>query len=122
MERHGRKVRWQADGYTRFCLGAMVVLMTVLIVGLWAERVPVAGPAGAAERYQPRSALDIENLVQVQDRTIDKLEEIRKLLASGDVKVQVVGGETKESGGEKHVQPTSEANDVGGIQQGVHAN
>jgi hypothetical protein len=122
MEQHGRRVRWQADNYMRFCLGAIVVLMTVLIVGLWAERVPVAGPAGAAERYQPRSSLDIEAQLQAQERTVEKLEEIRKLLESGDAKVQVVGGESKEGGGENHVQPTSDANETGGIQQGIHAN
>jgi hypothetical protein len=128
---HGRErpIRLRVDAYTQFCLTALVVLMSVLIVGLWAEGVPSAAPAGAVgpsdrpvERYQPRSAIDISELVAVQERTIAKLDEIKKLLESGQVKVQVVGGLGKESGGDKYVQPTSTGTDAGVVVPGVHAN
>ncbi len=125
-----RYIRLRLDGYTRFCLTALVVLMSVMIIGLWAEGVPApvrAGAAGPADpsavRYQPRSALDISELVGVQEKTNAKLDEIKKLLESGQAKVQVVGGIVKDAGGDKHVQPTSTDTDAaGGIRPGVHAN
>lgn len=130
MRDRERHIRLRVDAYTQFCLTALVVLMSVMIVGLWAEGVPVPSRAGAAgpadapvERYQPRSALDISQLVAVQERTNTKLDEIKKLLESGQAKVQVVEGVVKkDSGGEKDVQPTSTGSDTGVVRPGVHAN
>ncbi|MCJ7543838.1 MAG: hypothetical protein MUP47_04610 [Phycisphaerae bacterium] len=129
MRDRERQIRLRVDAYTRFCLTALVVLMSVMIVGLWAEGVPSAAPAGAAgpsdrpvERYQPRSALDISELVAVEERTNAKLDEIKKLLESGQAKVQVVEGPAKDSGGDKNVQPTTTGSDTGVVRPGVHAN
>ena len=89
------------DGYTRFCLGAIVVLLTVLIIGLWADGVPLARNAAAAEpmRYQPRSALEITDMVRTQEQTNEKLDQIIRLLESGTAKGQVVQAAEAESGG-----------------------
>jgi hypothetical protein len=122
-------IRLRVDGYTRFCLTALVVLMSVMIVGLWAEGIPSAARLGAAapgdpsaERYKPGSAIDISALVAVQERAIAKLDEIKKMLESGEAKVQVVGGVVKDSGGDKNVQPTSTGSDTGVVRPGVHVN
>jgi hypothetical protein len=102
MKSNKRRVALTVDGYTRFCLTAIVVLMTVMVIGLWAEGVPSVGKAGAAapapvERYQPRSAVEIGQMVDLQKQTNDKLDEIKKLLESGNVKVQVVEGSANSS-------------------------
>ena len=33
------------DGYTRFCLTAIMVLLTLLVVGLWSDGPALTGPA-----------------------------------------------------------------------------
>jgi len=123
MQHAGKTLRLKVDAYTRFCLTAIVVLMTVMILGLWAERTPTADRAAAAERYQPKSTTEIGELVRVQERTIDKLEEIRKLLESGDVKVQVTEAPGKDVGGGSNVQPSPSAGeDTSIVPSGVHVN
>jgi hypothetical protein len=129
MKRAKRTVRWQVDGYTRFCLTAIVVLMTVMVVGLWAERVPLAGQVVAAgsankpvDRYQPTSVLELGDLIRAQEQTNGKLEELKKLLESGDVKVQVVGEPSKDTGVEGNAQPTSDDSNAGNTPQGIYPN
>ena len=110
MKRTQHRIRIKVDGYTRFCLTAIMVLLTVMVVGLWADGMPSAREAGAQGtlppqqqqmRYQPRSTIDIGEMVGLQTQTNDKLEEIRKLLESGNVKVQVVesAAPAKQTGG-----------------------
>ena len=89
------------DRYTRFCLTAIVVLLTVLIVGFWADGVPMARNAGAAEpmRYQPQSAIDISEMTRLQGQTNEKLDKIARLLESGTAKVQMVAAADAGGGG-----------------------
>jgi hypothetical protein len=89
------------DGYTRFCLTAIVVLLTMLIVGFWADGVPMARDAGAAEpmRYQPQSAIDTSEMTKVQGQTNEKLDKLIQLLESGTAKVQIVQAAEAGSGG-----------------------
>jgi len=82
----------RVDSYTRFCLTVIAILMTVLIIGLWAEMPNPASEAGAQERYQPRSTLDISELLAVQRETNAKLERLIGLFQNGTAKVQVVSG------------------------------
>ncbi len=107
MDNRVRNIHLWVDGYTRFCLTAIVVLMTIMIVGLWAERSPTGDMANAAERYQRQSVLGLSDMVRVQERTIAKLDEIQKLLESGNVKVQVVEQPTTSDGGVTNVKPIS---------------
>jgi len=98
------------DRYTRFCLTAIAVLLTVLIVGLWADGVPPLRGAGAAEptRYQPQSTIEIGDMVRTQERTNEKLDQIIKLLEGGSVKVQVVQAAEAPSGGKPSETTPSE--------------
>jgi len=82
----------RVDNYTRFCLTAIAILMTVLIIGLWAEMPGPASRAGAQERYQPRSTMDITELLAVQRETNAKLQRLIGLFQNGKAKVQVVSG------------------------------
>ena len=87
----------RVDWYTRTCLTVIAVLLTVLIVGLWADYTPSADQAGAALRREGPAKPFVDNstqaeIVQVtraQDRTTAKIGELITLLQSGQVKVQV---------------------------------
>jgi hypothetical protein len=93
-----QSLRVRVDGYTQVCLTAIAVLLTVLVLGLWADAGRLSGQAMAQEqvsrenRYTPRSVLQLDDLVAQQQQTNQKLEQILVLLESGKVKVQVVGG------------------------------
>ncbi len=82
----------RVDSYTRFCLTVIAILMTVLIIGLWAEVPGPVSQAGAQERYQPRSTIDITELLAVQRETNVKLGRLIGLFKNGKAKVQVVSG------------------------------
>lgn len=93
------------DRYTRFCLTAIAILLTVLIVGLWAAapvgpNPTIAAPAGTANA----SAEGIGNpsaqrmaIRRAIDTTNQKLGEIVKLLESGKIKVTVVQQEAENA-------------------------
>ena len=93
----------RVDGYTRVCLTVIAVLLTVLIVGLWAQGVPAVRDAGAATTPPPPPA-GIPDAGGQRDRTIKELERItaqlerlNSLFESGKAKV-LVSGEGKEAG------------------------
>ena len=91
------------DGYTRLCLTVIAGLLTVLIIGLWAQKTP-AGPDAlaqmpsvidpAAQRYSVTKAVEQSNA---------KLDELIKLLRSGEAKVQVI--EEPKAGRPENVRP-----------------
>lgn len=87
------RIHVRLDTYTRVCLGAITVLLTVLIVGLWAQ-MPLAGTAGAADTTFAPSLTSYK----AQEITNAKLDELIALLKDGSVKVQVVG-EARDAGG-----------------------
>ena len=102
------------DGYTRFCLSAIVVLLTVLIVGLWAN-----GPASdvsdasAAAKSSARSGRSTLNLIDARaqrvgtlkaaQKTNKQLDKIITLLKSGEIRVSIAG-EGKEKEGLKNAR------------------
>ncbi len=89
----------RVDWYTRFCLTAIAVLLTVMILGLWAQAVPGASAAraGDAATFLDNSrSQQLAAMVKAQEQTVDKLDEIVKLLKSGEVKVQVAQEEKAE--------------------------
>lgn len=100
MVRHNRKVQVRVDTYTRVCLTAIAVLLTVLIAGLWAEGVPTGDLASArppAGRGAKKPLWDTvgqrEALVKEMQQVNRKLEELKTVLKSGDAKFTVVGGD-----------------------------
>jgi len=106
MDRDIRQIRAKVDGYTRVCLTAIAVLLTVLVVGLWAEGVPSADHARAADpKVFGDSAAQREEMTKLQKETVDKLDELITLLKSGEAKVQVIQG-GKAAPGVENVAPS----------------
>jgi hypothetical protein len=83
-----RNIRVRVDGYTRFCLTAIAVLLTVLVVGLWANFTPAPPAARAGEVFVDPVTQRIEMLSAAKE-TNNKLDDLLKLLKSGDAKFQV---------------------------------
>lgn len=98
----------QLDGYSKACLGVIAVLLTVLIVGLWAD-LPGTGRAIAADPPAKEgfgdSASQRNALLEAQGKTNDKLDELIRLLKSGDAKVQLTESGAKPSGGDDAPKP-----------------
>ncbi|MDY7009238.1 MAG: hypothetical protein SVV80_00595 [Planctomycetota bacterium] len=85
------------DGYTRFCLSAIVVLLAILIVGLWAEGpispIPDAAGAGVAKTppdVLPNAGAQRLAMIKAIGATNDKLDKIIDLLKSGEIRVGLV--------------------------------
>ncbi len=79
------------DGYTRVCLTAITVLLTLLVIGLWAGPLPGSSPAGAADAkgiYGP--TVQRTKQLQAAQETNQKLDRLMTLLTSGQVKVVIV--------------------------------
>ena len=96
----------RVDAYTRACLTVIAVLLTVLIVGLWAEGVPAArhasaAPAPAGAQPAPMGIPDAggqrDKLVKEMERATAKLDRLVSLFETGKAKVQV-SAEGKEAG------------------------
>ena len=98
------------DGYTRFCLSAIVVLLAVLIVGLWAEGPisPIPDAVGASAAKTPPNVLPNAGaqrlaMIKAIGATNDKLDKIIVLLKSGEIRVGLVEeGEEKKVSGNVH--------------------
>ena len=97
------------DWYTRACLTVIAVLLTVLVVGLWAETPSMradaqtkyadADAAKAIQQGRWGTSSAEGKLAASQVETNQRLEELVKLFSSGQAKVQIVGG-SSESGGD----------------------
>lgn len=106
MERPERNVRIQVDGYTRVCLTAIAVLLTLTVIGLWSDRGPSVGQAGAgvvsaksinrdtsADAVEPKPNIQVSSTAGLRDemeKVGARMQELQALLRSGEVKVQVV--------------------------------
>ena len=95
-ERETLKVR--VDGYTRVCLTAIAVLLTVLIVGLWADYTPQASQAQGKPFLDNSTTAELKEVARAQDRTTAKITELITLLRSGQVTVKVAD-DGKTAGG-----------------------
>ena len=104
MQNDRQKVQVRVDRYTRTCLTAIAILLTVLIAGLWAERARVADQADAGEVLFDSGA-QREDMVIVQRKTNAKLDELIKVLRSGEVKVQLIEPTGPGSGAKNNALP-----------------
>lgn len=105
MQRTKRNVRIVVDGYTRVCLTAIAVLLTVAILGLWSDGMHFAATARANgdENKMPFGDApgDRKAMIDAQEKIVAKLDELIKVLKSGDVKVQTMSADDapKSTGG-----------------------
>ena len=90
------------DDYTRLCLTAITVLLTVLIIALWADHAPAPESASAAKKglfidTSPQSQL--VSLRKAQEKTSAKIDELIRLFRRGEAKVRIVeSGKVKGKG------------------------
>jgi len=107
MKRSTHGVRVRVDGYTKLCLTAITALLTILIVGLWAERVPGTPAAqgkgkdlmGDAGGQRAAMIKELQNISQGLQKSNGTLEEMLAVLKSGRLKVQAISAEGKVPGG-----------------------
>ncbi len=87
------KTEIRVDTYTRVCLTVIAVLLSVLIVGLWAETVPGQSRVYAQGDKQTGPFLDASaqrrSALEAQEKTNRHLEELVTLFTTGQAKVQV---------------------------------
>jgi len=93
----------RVDGYTRFCLTVLAVLLTLLIIGLWAN--DGVFPAGSALAAPARDGVKVLTDAKVQraamisalEQTNRRLERILGILESGKLQVVVVERKGKKA-------------------------
>ena len=93
----------KVDNYTRICLTAIAVLLTVVAIGLWAEAPSTGGRLDAAERFLDTSAQRVQ-MIDQQKLTNRKLDRLIELLTSGKVKVMVTNPTPPVAGAEVNVE------------------
>jgi len=96
-QQKGMQVR--VDAYTRVCLTVIAALLTVMIVGLWAEQAPLAGEVRAKDGI-PNAGAQRQVMIKALQANTAKLEELVGLFESGKAKVQVA--EAKEKAEKDH--------------------
>lgn len=103
--------RVRVDGYTRVMLTAIAVLLTLMVVGLWADGGPRARPAEAAKPFA-NTAEQREAITNSLGQTNAKLDELIALMRSGDAKVRIVGT-AKAAKGSEDADETDESDEPG---------
>ena len=108
-----RGVTISIDGYTRFCLTAITVLLTVMVIGLWAnDPASTVSDAAAAARKPvvlpsdqtilPNAGSQRLAILRATRATNEKLDKIVDLLKSGEIRVVLV--ESKPGKATNHVK------------------
>ncbi|MDP7162799.1 MAG: hypothetical protein QF577_06865 [Phycisphaerae bacterium] len=101
MDVGNKDVRLRVDGYTRVCLTAIAVLLTLLVIGLWAD-MPVGHDRRAAGAEAFLDAITQRKMIlEVQKTTNTKLEELIRLFRDGKAKVQLAEAPAKGAGSRK---------------------
>jgi len=91
MGKTRRKGEIQVDVYTRGCLTVIAVLLSVLIVALWAQPLPFSGQAIAAQSAGiPDAGRQRQIIIEELKKNTSRLDDLIRLLESGKAKVQVV--------------------------------
>ena len=109
--RDKRQANVRTDLYTRTCLTAITVLLTLLVVGLFSDTIDPVGRAEAGPtKYTPTGQKAIsggrwgtssaaEKTAAQQTQTNAKLDQLISLLKTGNAKVRIVGSEGVGQGG-----------------------
>jgi hypothetical protein len=97
MGKTRKTVEIRVDVYTRSCLTVIAVLLTVLIVALWAQPLTPAGTdmAAAASPSAPGGGVpdagrQRDMMIKELENQTSKLEALTRLFETGKAKVQVV--------------------------------
>ena len=96
MQPERRHTEVRADGYSRFCLTAIALLLAAAVAALWSDRPAVLPQAGAAEVLPDPGAQRKEQTAVLREIST-KLDKLLALLSSGNLKVQLA--EPKAQGG-----------------------
>lgn len=109
MKSDEKTIHVKVDTYTRACLTVLAVLLTVVVLGLWATHTPAPDSAMAAEPQIYGPTKQRANIIEQQKATNQKLEALLKYLKSGQLTVHVkddqqtgsvtVGKPKKDTGG-----------------------
>ena len=97
MDESPERVHVRVDPYTRVCLTVIAVLLTVLIVGMWSEAVPVAREAAAVTGI-PDSGRQRDKMIKELEKQTATLDRLVRLFESGTAKVQVKDAGGKQAG------------------------
>jgi len=113
---NGEQTIVKVDWYTRACLTAITVLLTVLVIGLWADLSTPASqgappPAGYKDEtskdavYEGRWGTSSASGKQaaIQTETNNKLDELIKMFKNGDARVKVVSLPEQNAGDSTNV-------------------
>jgi hypothetical protein len=113
MGKNRRTVEIRVDVYTRSCLTVIAVLLTVLIVALWAQPLTPAGADQAVAATPPTPGAGIPDagrqrdvMIKEMENQTSKLEALIRLFESGKAKVQVV--ENGKAAGKSGEQPPAD--------------
>ncbi len=90
MDTGPKRIDLKVDTYTRVCLTVIAGLLTVLIVGLWAEAPPTGPEARAALGTGiPDSGQQRQRIIKELQSNGEKLDRLIALLKNGQAKVQI---------------------------------
>ena len=96
MKRRKDRTTVVVDAYTRFCLTAIAVLLTVLIIALWAAGHAEQGAQTAwgqtrtmGKGVLPNAGDQRKAILKAIEGTHDRLDRILAFLKSGDLQVKI---------------------------------
>ena len=91
MQHKQQTLRFRLDRYSQTCLTAIAILLTVLVLGLWADRTPSAAEAQDSQplRFGDSGGqrVEIQDAIQESNR---KMDQLIQLFQDGEAKVQIV--------------------------------
>ena len=91
-EKQGR-IQIRVDAYTRVCLTVIACLLTVLIIGLWADRGPSARDAHAADKPIAYVGAQRQAMIRAAEgieQNTEAMKKLTRLFETGEAKVQVM--------------------------------
>lgn len=104
MSKNRQDVELRVDRYTRVCLTVIAGLLTVLILGLWADAVPSTRPALGSSSGVPDAGQQRERTIKAVQENTAKLDRLIRLFETGTAKVQIAGAE-QPAGAKRGAKP-----------------